>query len=295
MNKVIYTRLNRTLLCSAAVIALGLSVQTASAQEQEEEEEEARQKIVLVTGTRIQQPGTESASPITTIGAQEIEFQQVAEVEKLLRNLPVTIPGDGQNVNNGTAGATTIDLRGLGAQRNLVLIDGKRMIPFDVDGQVDVSTIPLSMLERIDVITGGASAVYGSDAMAGAINFVLKRDFEGIEFDADYQITGDSDGDIYTASLTMGSNLDDGRGNVTFGLNYTNREGVQLAAREFGLFGVDTETGDGADGTPAASPAQCANEGTTAQSGSTTSIPGRLDLVTGQLQFNNDGTLGDLL
>lgn len=280
------------LLASAAFAATSIAGVTY-AQEADQEADEARQQVITVTGTRIQQPGIVSSSPISTIGQQEFEFQQVAEVEKLLRSLPITVPGDGQNVNNGTAGATTIDLRNLGPERNLILLDGKRLVPFNEDGEVDVSTIPLAMLERIDIVTGGASAVYGSDAIAGAVNFIMKKDFEGIEFDADYQVTADGDGDIYTASLVLGTNLDNGRGNVTAGINFTDRSGVQLEARDFGLFGIDTASGDGLGSAPTPTPAQCDNPGTTAAVGSTTTIPARLDLVSGTRQFQNDGTLGD--
>ncbi|MEM7766533.1 MAG: TonB-dependent receptor [Pseudomonadota bacterium] len=274
------------------VAVAGSAIVTAPALAQTADEE-ARQQVVVVTGTRIQQPGVVSSSPITTIGQEEIEFQQVADVEKLLRNLPITVPGDGQNVNNGTEGAATVDLRNLGPERNLILVDGKRLVPFNENGEVDVSVVPLAMLERIDIVTGGASAVYGSDAIAGAVNFILKSDFQGVELDADYQVTSENDGEIVTASLVLGTNLDEGRGNVTLGLNFTEREAVLLADREFGLFGIDTASGDGLGASPTASPDRCANDGTTAAVGSTTSIPARLDLVSGQRQFNNDGTLGD--
>ena len=91
------------------------------------------------------------------------------------------MPSDNQNVNNGTQGANTVDLRGLGSQRNLILLNGKRAVPFNDDGEVDTAMIPPALIERIDIITGGASAVYGSDAISGALNFILKDDFEGMD------------------------------------------------------------------------------------------------------------------
>src|SRR5688500_83021 len=155
----------RALLSGAAasfVAAIPAQAQDANIQE------------IVVTGTRISVPGAESSSPILSVGAAEIESQLQPEVEKILRVLPITVAGDGQNANNGSAGAATVNLRGLGPQRNLVLINGKRATPYNYNGLVDTSTIPTALIERIDIVTGGASAVYGSDAIAGAINFVLK-------------------------------------------------------------------------------------------------------------------------
>jgi len=174
-----------SMICGAAFAAMAVSPAAAQVAEVEE---------LVVTGSRIQVPGLESASPILTVGAAEIGLQQQPEVEKIIRFLPISVPSDGDAVNNGTAGVSTINLRGLGAQRNLVLIDGQRVTPYNTDGQVDVSVIPTAFLERIDVITGGASAVYGSDAISGAINFVLKKDFEGVELDTKYSVTGEGDG-----------------------------------------------------------------------------------------------------
>ena len=125
---------------------------------QDEEIEE-----ITVTGTRIKVPGVESASPIFSVDDSEIALQQQPEVERILRLLPITKPDDGQNVNNGTVGVASIDLRGLGSQRNLVMMDGKRVTPYNINGIVDTSTIPTALIDRIDIITGGASAVYGSD------------------------------------------------------------------------------------------------------------------------------------
>ena len=142
-------------------------------------QDSAADEELVVTGTRIRQPGVVSSSPIYSIGAEEIERQQEPELEKILRLLPVTAPSDGQNVNNGTQGAATIDLRGLGSQRTLVMMNGRRMVPFNDDGEVDTSMIPTALIERVDIITGGASAVYGSDAIAGAVNVDLEGRLRG--------------------------------------------------------------------------------------------------------------------
>jgi outer membrane receptor protein involved in Fe transport len=255
-------------------------------------EAEAATEVVVVTGTRITAPGVQSASPITSIGAAELLLTQVAEPEKLLRSLPSTIPGDGENVNNGTAGVTTVNLRGLGAGRNLVLMDGKRMTPYNINGIVDVSTVPQAMLERIDILTGGASTVYGSDAMSGVINFVLKRDFEGVELDVKRTITGDNDGQIVTVSAAIGANLDDGRGNAALSFNWTQRDPVQLSDRSFGIVGVDSASGAGLGATLSAPPANCGGPNVVATGGSTTGIPTRLTYMGGGGQFREDGTFG---
>lgn len=281
-----------SMICGVAFAAL--TATSASAQQVAEIEE------LVVTGTRVQVPGLESASPIVTVGTEEIALQQQPEVEKIIRFLPISVPSDGGNVNNGTAGVSTINLRGLGPQRNLVLIDGQRVIPYNTDGRVDVSIIPTAFLERIDVITGGASAVYGSDAISGAVNFILKKDFEGVELDTKYSVTGEGDGEIVTTSLTFGSNVADGRGNVAMSMNYSKREGVQLGARPLGNLGIVTASGanyqnflDGVQPTP--SPAGCGGPNAVAAGGSTTTIPTRTQITgvgTAAFQFREDGSLG---
>ena len=250
---------------------------------------------IVVTGSRIQVPGLQSASPIVTVGAEEIRLQATPEAEKIIRLLPIAVPSDGENVNNGTAGVSTVNLRGMGPQRNLIMMDGKRMTPYDENGRVDVSNVPTAMLERADVITGGASAVYGSDAISGAINFILKRDFEGLEADFGYSQTNHDDGQVYNASVTMGANVADGRGNVTLGLNYSKREGVQLGARPFGQVGVVTATGQNLGATsPPAAPAGCQGPGSVASGGSTTTLPTRIAIAGGPGlgQFRDDGSIG---
>lgn len=254
---------------------------------------------VVVTGTRIQTPNAVSSSPVYSIGADEIALQQQPEVEKILRVLPITVAGDGGNANNGTAGAATINLRGLGPQRNLILINGKRATPYNYDGLVDTSIIPTALIERIDIVTGGASAVYGSDAIAGAINFVLKRDFEGVEVNTDFSQYDEKDGDIRTASMTLGANVADGRGNVVVSVNWTDREGVQLGARPLGLLGIETATGAGYENflngvAPTAPPAGCGGPGAVAAGGSGTTLPTRVSVAGGAVigQFRDDGSIG---
>ena len=284
----------RTTLLAALCVAPGIA-SNAFAQETTNADD-----VVIITGTRITAPGVESSSPITSVGAEEIELLQQPEAEKILRLLPMTIPGDGQNVNNGTAGAATVNLRGLGPQRGLLLMNGQRLTPYDYNGRVDTQVIPTALLERVDIVTGGASATYGSDAMSGAINFITKRDFQGVAFNVDRSITGEDDGEIVSTSLTLGANLDDGRGNVVVSFNYSDRDGVQGGARPLGQLGIVTADGSGyaqflAGQTPTA-PADpnCQGENAVAAGGSTTTTPTRLAIfgasALGQVRTN--GTLG---
>ena len=253
--------------------------------------------VVIVTGTRIQNQNVIAASPVTTIGQEEISLKQTPNIERVFRDLPITIPGDGENVNNGTAGQATLDLRGLGPERSLIMIDGKRLAPYDIDGQVTTDVIPVNMLERVDVVTGGASAVYGSDALSGAVNFIMRKNFEGVEIDMGYSDTEEGGDDTYYINALFGVNFDDDRGNITIGGGRTSRGAILLAERDFGLFGVSSATGSGLGSQPARPSADCSGntEFTTAHStgvGSTTAIPATLNLRSGNsFQFRDDGSL----
>lgn len=287
-------------LCAGAISVMATS--TTVAQEASAAVDDDVEKI-SVTGSRIRAPGTESSSPIFSLGEEDIGYAQTPEFERVLRSLPSTIPADGSNANNGTAGAATIDLRGLGAQRNLILLDGKRMVPFNFNGQVDTTNIPTALIERIDVVTGGASAVYGSDAVAGAINVILKKDFEGVAIGLNHSQTGESDGDQDTISITVGSNFDDGRGNAVLSIGWFEREAVRLGQRPLGQLGINSNTGAGyaeflAGEAPAEPIAGCGGPNVVDfvnGSGSTTAIPTRFELIGTAVsgQFRDDRTLGD--
>ena len=258
----------------------------------------AAQDTIVVTGTRIRQPGVESSSPIYSIGAEEIERQQEPELEKILRLLPMTAPSDGQNVNNGTQGAATIDLRGLGSQRTLVMMNSRRTVPFNDDGEVDTSMIPTALIERVDVITGGASAVYGSDAIAGAVNVVLKDDFEGVDIRMNTSRTGEKDGQDTWVGITLGTNAADGAANIVMSLGYQERDPILLGDRPLGQLGIVTATGAGyaqylAGQPPTPAPAGCGGPGSVAAGGSTTTVPTRVAIAGGPGlgQFRDDGTL----
>lgn len=276
---------------ATGIASLGIGVPVSAQEDQIVEQ-------VIVTGSRIRRPGLNSSSPITTVSTDELTFQQETEIEQVLRDLPSTIPGDGENVNNGTDGAATIDLRGLGPERNLVLINGRRMTPFNQNGRVDTSSIPVALVDRVDIITGGASAVYGSDAIAGAVNIVMKQNFQGFDVQATSSETGDSDGRTDNVSITLGSELADGRGNVAVNLSWAKREAVLLGQRDLGLLGIDTASGAGLAefnaGLPPAAPiAGCGGPNVALTGGSTTAIPTRANIAgAGNVgQFLDDRTL----
>ena len=288
----------KKLQLGVAMASLGPMSMTNSAYAQSSNSEDVIEEVVI-TGSRITRPGTISSSPIQTITAEEISFQQEVEVERILRDLPATIAGDGQNTNNGTEGAATVDLRGLGSERNLILLNGRRVTPFNYNGEVDTSIIPTALIDRIDIVTGGASAVYGSDAIAGAINIIMKTNFEGLDLQVSKSTTEEGDGDIDNISLTIGSNLADGRGNVAMNISYAKREQLLLGQRPLGQLGIATEDGSNYDAFLAGQPpapstvAGCDGPNAVAAGGSTTSIPTRIAIAGagGVGQFLNDRTV----
>ena len=134
-------------------------------------------EAIVVTGTRLQRPSLTSNSPLTVVDDTEIRYQGAVQVENVLNRLPQVTPDANENASNGSDGTARVNLRNLGSNRNLVLINGQRMLPVQAN---DLNFIPSALVKRIDVVTGGASAVYGSDAISGVVNFILRDDLEGI-------------------------------------------------------------------------------------------------------------------
>ncbi len=239
--------LRASLLLSVASL-VSLSV-PSSAQETTE--------TVVVTGSRIPQTGLYSSSPVTAVGQQEMKFEGTSSVETLINNLPQSFADFGQNASNGATGTATVNLRGLGSARTLVLIDGRRLLPGDIAFPVpDLNQIPAALVDHVEVLTGGASAVYGSDAEAGVVNFIMRKDFEGVEFDGQYTVNqagndnSDFDkwntgtgfpsapegwwgGETDDATLILGVNTPNGKGNVTAYLGFRNSEPVLESKRNF--------------------------------------------------------------
>lgn len=198
---------------------------------------------IQVTGTRIVAPGIVASSPITEVTAEELAVKQVVAIEDFLRELPALVPSIGPGTNNGAGGGATIDLRGLGSNRTLVLVNGRRLTPFDLAGVVDTNAIPVALIDRVEIITGGASAVYGADAVAGVVNFILKRDFEGAEIAAQWGQSQEGDGDRQRIDVTIGGNFADDRGNAVLSIGHTRTEEVLQGNRSIGLSSLSSVNG----------------------------------------------------
>ncbi|WP_444956740.1 TonB-dependent receptor plug domain-containing protein [Microbulbifer sp. ZKSA002] len=202
---------------------------------------------VIVTGSRIKRQDLESVTPLTSIGAEEFKISGNLNIEQKLAELPQTRPSFGPSSNNPGDGTAQVDLRGLGSYRTVVLVNGRRYIPSTQEGIVDLNTIPSTLIRSVDVITGGASAVYGSDALAGVVNFQLVDDFEGVQLTSLYDVTEDGDGTKRNIDLTIGGNFADGRGNATVYASWTDRDPVFQADRGFSTntWGEADTDGDG--------------------------------------------------
>lgn len=225
-------------------------------------------ETVVVTGSRIPQPGIISASPVTAVSQEEIKLEGTTNVENLLNNLPSVVPDQTGGLANGATGQATVDLRGLGASRTLVLVDGKRLMPSDPANPVaDLNQVPAAMIDHVEVLTGGASAVYGSDALAGVVNFVMRKDFEGIEINGQMGISEAGNGNatyegyqkavgFATAphdwwggatkdvNLLFGVNTADGKGNVTGYIGYRTIEAVLQSKRDFSACSIAVTKAD---------------------------------------------------
>jgi outer membrane receptor protein involved in Fe transport len=189
---------------------------------------------VTVTGSRIRRQDYQANSPIVTVGQEALQSTGSATVETLLNDLPQFVPSVGNTSNNPSGGGQAfVELRGLGTQRTLVLLDGRRVIGGTASGVVDINLVPAAIIQNIEVITGGASAAYGSDAIAGVVNFRLIDDFEGVELDVQYGQTQRNDGVQASASLTVGGNFDEGKGNAVLSFGYSQRGEIFNADRQF--------------------------------------------------------------
>lgn len=253
-----------------------------------------------ITGTRVPSPNVESVSPISVISAEDIKLEGVRNVENLLNNLPQVFADQGGNVSNGASGTATVNLRNLGADRTLVLVNGRRLPAGSPRGPAaaDLNSIPASLIRRVEVLTGGASAVYGSDAVAGVVNFIMNDKFQGVQGEINYgfynheqgnsvsslvaaravgnpaqfKVPGDidRDGEESDYNITVGSNFADGRGNATVFLGYKKTRAILQSERDYSACAL----GSNANGFTCA--------------GSSTSFPGRFI----GLSFDADHTVG---
>ncbi|UZK68109.1 TonB-dependent receptor [Sphingomonas sp. S1-29] len=216
---------------------------TGSPTENVQDEAAITGQDIVVTGSLIRNPNLIASNPVSVIGADEIDLQQANVAEELLRELPGVVPSIGSAVNNGNGGASFVNLRGLGSNRNLVLLDGVRLVPGTLQGQFDLNNVPLALVQRVDVLTGGASTTYGADAISGVVNFITRTDFAGIDLNLSNQISEQGDGAIFRADLTVGANFDDGRGNAVLSIGYQQADPVFQGDRAISRFQVDSFTG----------------------------------------------------
>ncbi|RYZ61752.1 MAG: TonB-dependent receptor, partial [Proteobacteria bacterium] len=226
----------------AAALASGFATQSVHAQQAAADE----LGEVTVTGSRIVRRDLDAASPIVTVSEDTFENTSAVSVEAALNELPQFKPdrtqfvaGDVQASAFNTPGISSVNLRGLGSNRNLVLLDGRRAQPANATLTVDVNSIPAAAIANVEVISGGASATYGADAIAGVVNFKLKRDFQGLVVDLQSGITEQGDGDETRLSGLIGGNFGDGRGNVMVGLELARRGSVMERDRDFFVAGFN--------------------------------------------------------
>ena len=208
----------------------------ASEDEEDEEEEATTGKPILVTGSRISRPTLESAVPLTSVTVEELTGTGEVSLGDALNDLPSlrsTFSGGNSSRFIGTAGLSLLDLRGLGTDRTLVLVNGRRHVTSTPgDNGFDVNTIPIDLVDRIDIVTGGNSAIYGSDAVAGVVNFIMKKDYDGISVRGQGGVSSRGDRGTYFLSGIAGTNFADGRGNVTVSAEYTRQEPLLMNQRD---------------------------------------------------------------
>jgi iron complex outermembrane recepter protein len=254
-------------LLTTTVIGGAVAAVAAPAFAQQASGGETTVREVVVTGSRIPRPNLTSVSPVTTVNSQEVKLEGDTDTVQLLNELPETRGALGNTPNplSSAIGYTTADLRGLGCNRTLVLQDGQRLAPGDANSScANLDSVPVQLIDRVEVVTGGASAVYGSDAVAGVVNFIMKKDFQGVQLDVDYGFAlhdnGDTeaqnaiasaaaqygpgglykeapssvlDGRTTTVTLTMGINSGDGKGNITGYLTYKRAEPISEGDRDY--------------------------------------------------------------
>ena len=241
-------RLRRAaLLGSAATFVVGVTSAAMTSSAVAQDDEQAAMEQMVVTGSRIPRADIVANSPVSVVSGEEFELTGIVNTDQLLNTLPQVVPGLTNTSNNPGDGTATVDLRGLGTQRTLVLVNGRRWIPSDgaATVTVDINTIPSALIERVELLTGGASTTYGSDAVAGVVNFILKQDFEGLELNSTFGITDDGDSETWDINLTMGGNFGDGRGNAVVFVDYYKQEPTFQADRGFSA--VTCEDGDADD------------------------------------------------
>ncbi len=271
---------------AASTAAIAVNV---AAQEQDDVQKVER---ISVTGSRILRADLVSNSPTHTVTAEELNARADITIDTYLNTLPQVNPAGGTTSNNpGNGGQSNVNLRGLGSNRNLVLVDGRRVMVSASNMTVDLNTIPAAMIDGIEVITGGAGAAYGADAVSGAVNLKLKRNFEGFDFRASHS-NHDKNRDARENgfSAVFGANFEDDKGNAIIAFDYSERQGMIKSQRPFAAMATSTTTffPEGLYFSPGNSPTQAAVDAVFLNYGvAAGSVPANANLI----GFNSDGTL----
>jgi len=211
-------------LCGALVIPGGAFAQAS--------DEDGMLEEVVVTGSRIKRSDSSSISPISVLTEEDMAISGNLTLENFIQDMPSVNGGDfGGGVNNGNPGLATVSLRGLGPNRTLTLVNGKRFASASVNGYVDLNMIPTAIVERVEVLRDGASTVYGSDAIAGVVNIITKKDFEGVDIGLGYDVTDEDDGEMLNASVVFGHAFD--KGNFVVSAQVNKRDEIRQGDRDF--------------------------------------------------------------
>ncbi len=223
---------------------------------------------IVITGSRIPQPNLTSASPVTVLNSQDIKLQGTTRTEDLINSLPQSFAAQGSNISNGSTGTASVNLRGLGSQRTLVLVNGRRLQPGDprLGSIADINFIPSAIVKRVDVLTGGASSVYGADAVAGVVNFIMDTNFRGLRIDAQastfmhYNDASDRilnanvargfrpphgqsvNGGAQDLAVAFGAGFDDNRGWIMAYATYRKQDAVLEASRDYSFCSLAART-----------------------------------------------------
>lgn len=225
-------------LALASLMALPAAAQTAGAgaaaapAQETPAETEATGEDLVVTGTRIQRDGFQAPTPLTVLTQEDIQnTSPTNNIADFVNQLPQlagsTKPANSRlNLSNGSAGINALNMRNLGEGRVLILLDNRRSVGSTIYGWVDINTIPQALIERVEVVTGGASSAYGSDAVSGVVNFVLNKKLEGLKISADTGVTSVGDGFNYSGSIAGGKSFADGRGHFVFNAEIAHQDGI---------------------------------------------------------------------
>lgn len=230
-----------SVLSGLAIAATALTALPAAAQDQEPtatQSPEAAVEIdtVVVTGSRIARQDYSANSPIVTVTQEDFRATGSVNIESLINDLPqFTALGNAASNSPNLAGQANVQLRGLGATRTLVLLNGRRIVPSNASSVVDLNLLPTPLISSIETITGGASSTYGSDAVGGVLNFLLNQNFEGVQLDLQYGASARGDAGAEAVSLTIGGDIAEGRGSAVVSATYSNRASVLNADRPFSL------------------------------------------------------------